>query len=139
MLVRMFDAHRQPTIILENASVKSHVGDARQGRHERQVGDPKLVRTISVELAVDQIRMPDTTLTRPGGADPLRTVHVMESKLAHQPGDLITTNIGANSTGCLPQFPCSIHPEVVPPQLQEHRPEHGVVLGSRGRSTSFGG
>jgi hypothetical protein len=139
MLVRMFGAHRHPTIIRENASVNAHVGDARPGRHERQVGDPQPVRTISVELAVDQVRMPDVAFPRPGGADPLRTVDATDMKLAHQPGDLITTDIEASPTGCLPQLPRAIHPEIIPPQLKQHRPEHRVALGSRRRPTGLRG
>ena len=92
-----------------------------------------------MELAVEQIRMPDVTLTRPGGAGPLRTVLATDIELAHQPGDRITTNIEASPSGCLPPIPRAIRPEVVLPQLQQHRPEHGVVLGSHGRRTGLGG
>jgi hypothetical protein len=49
----MFGAHRHPTIMRENASVNAYVGDARPGRDVREVGDPQLVRTVRVELAVD--------------------------------------------------------------------------------------
>jgi len=49
---------REQTIIRKNTSANAYVSDTRQGRHERQVGNPQSVRTVSDELAINHIRMP---------------------------------------------------------------------------------
>ena len=57
--VRMCPATRQPTIIRRvGVDDEADVGDAGPGRHERQVGDPQLVRGRGGEVTIDEIGVP---------------------------------------------------------------------------------
>src|SRR6056297_1295038 len=58
-------------------------------------------------------------LVGPGGADLLGAVHPTDVELTHQTGHLVPADVHVGTAGGLPQLPGPVHPEVVPPQLQQ--------------------
>jgi hypothetical protein len=122
-------AHDKPRVDIDD---KGHIRKALPGRDKGEVSHPKLVGTLSREVAVDPIQRVSSCRIRPGGPYSSSSHFALQSKVSHQALHCAAGHSDTLPMHCSPDLLGAIDFTVGSPKAVNLKLEHFILLGSVG-------
>ena len=127
-----FRGHRARRLPADDATAEDvgdegHVDNTTPRGAIGEVGDPELVRSRGVKLALDEVARARRTRVRMGRETILRSARSADALTLHQPLYLITSDVETGVLGRAGQFSSSVDGVVLAPDLFESRADLAVA------------